>query len=177
VGQSGSFRGNSWPAAKPAYTRKDGTVVPIWGGVPRVRAGHVTRAGKASQRYLKYMSPEQRAGGPSDVGVVKLGQTFTAGNVLGKLRRDGSRYRQSDPQLSPNAEVGLLGDFAKSAPVLEDNNRRVRVMTNKSYAARVHAKRPFAFGGAIDKEEADSVLAYCTKYVDDLLRRLDAGGK
>lgn len=176
VGASGSFRGNSWPAVKPQYTRKDGTIVPVWGGIPRLRAGHVTRAGKASQRYLKYMSPAQIEGGATDIGVVKVGQTFTAGNVLGKLRRDGTRYRQSDKQLSTNAEVGLLGDFAKSEPILGDNNRLVRILSNRSYAVKVHEKRPFAFGGAIDKEESDSLLAYCSAYVDGLLKKLDSGG-
>lgn len=33
----GTFRGKHWDYFKPMYVRKDGTIVPIWGGVPKVR--------------------------------------------------------------------------------------------------------------------------------------------
>jgi hypothetical protein len=33
----GTFRGKRWPPFAPQYKRKDGTVVPAWGGVPKVR--------------------------------------------------------------------------------------------------------------------------------------------
>lgn len=32
----GSYRGVTWKGFAPQYTRKDGTVVPAWGGIPRV---------------------------------------------------------------------------------------------------------------------------------------------
>lgn len=32
----GTFKGRPWPGMKEQYTRKDGTVVPAWGGVPKV---------------------------------------------------------------------------------------------------------------------------------------------
>ena len=33
----GSYRGVTWRGWAPQYTRKDGTVVPAWGGIPKVR--------------------------------------------------------------------------------------------------------------------------------------------
>lgn len=35
----GFFFGEKWEPMKPQYTRKDGTEVPAWGGVPRVNKG------------------------------------------------------------------------------------------------------------------------------------------
>lgn len=35
--KGGSFRGVTWPGFAPQYIRKDGTVVPAEGGIPKVR--------------------------------------------------------------------------------------------------------------------------------------------
>lgn len=35
--RGGTYRGVTWRDWAPQYTRKDGTVVPAWGGVPKVR--------------------------------------------------------------------------------------------------------------------------------------------
>ncbi len=37
VSRGGGARGASWAPYKPYYTRRDGTVVPAWGGIPKVR--------------------------------------------------------------------------------------------------------------------------------------------
>lgn len=39
----GRHRGISWDYFAPQYTRKDGTVVPAWGGVPKVRGGGLVK--------------------------------------------------------------------------------------------------------------------------------------
>ncbi len=37
VSGGGNARGTTWDPYKPYYTRRDGTVVPAWGGIPKVR--------------------------------------------------------------------------------------------------------------------------------------------
>lgn len=44
----GTARGAQWAGMKPQYTRRDGTVVPAWGGVSKVRG-----AGQVKGRKLK----------------------------------------------------------------------------------------------------------------------------
>jgi len=47
---SGTARGVSWaPFKNPWYTRKDGTQVPIWGGVPRADGRGLVRGKKRSK--------------------------------------------------------------------------------------------------------------------------------
>lgn len=41
-----SHRGVSWPGFAPQYTRKDGTVVPAWGGIPKVRGKGMVKGRK-----------------------------------------------------------------------------------------------------------------------------------
>lgn len=43
----GTARGATWEPYAPMYTRRDGTVVPAWGGIPKVR-GEGTVKGKKS---------------------------------------------------------------------------------------------------------------------------------
>ena len=92
VAKAGQYRGNRWPGLKIQYKRKtDGVVVPVWGGVKRLRKGTVTRATGKGIRV--------KASGPA---VVKKGQTFSGRNVLGKLKSDGHRYKRGDKQRRAN---------------------------------------------------------------------------
>jgi hypothetical protein len=163
----------------PQYTRKtDGVTVPVWGGVPRATLtapgggqyqmlGVVTWAGSASIR--KYQTKQQKKAG---FGVVKVGQVVGTGrNVLGKLRPDGSRYKQSDKQMSDGHSVNhLFRQFASVPGVLSDNNRVIQVVSNKDYAAKVHDRRPFAWGPMIEREESDDALKQVSLYLDKLLK-------
>lgn len=175
VGSDGSFRGNAWPRLKPMYTRKrDGDTVYVWGGNTRLRAGVVTRAGSAGIRHLKYMTKAQRAGFVGNgLRNVAKGQRFTGGTVLGKLRSDGSRYRQGDKQMYHRGD--LMRDWAVSAPIVQDQGRSVTVTTSKPYAGRLHDLRPFAWGSEIERVESDSALQHVSIYIDNLLR--EAGRK
>jgi len=49
----GTYRGVAWKPFAPQYTRKDGTVVPAWGGVPRVRAGYIQKGKHKGQRMQR----------------------------------------------------------------------------------------------------------------------------
>lgn len=52
--QGGSFRGVTWEPFRPQYVRKDGTVVPAWGGIKKVRGrGKVKGRLRPSNTYLK----------------------------------------------------------------------------------------------------------------------------
>lgn len=163
VAQGGTFRGNAWPALKPAYHRKtDNVNVPVWGGTPRLRTGRVTRASGTSIRT-------KASGGR---GVVTLGETFHSGPVLGKLKRDGSRYKQGDAQLGKGRAGSLLGDWKTSAPVLRDGGRTIIIKSRAVYADAVHKLRPFAYGGKIDAEETESMKQHIVRYLQGILDRL-----
>lgn len=41
-----THRGVSWPGFAPQYTRQDGTVVPAWGGIPKVRGKGMVKGRK-----------------------------------------------------------------------------------------------------------------------------------
>ena len=65
---SGSFRGVSWPWFAPQYTRADGTVVPAFGGIPKLNGkglvkGRKRASGKVDAVVLSgpAISPGQRA--------------------------------------------------------------------------------------------------------------------
>lgn len=73
----GTFRGVTWAYFKPQYTRKDGTVVPAWGGTPRLRAGRSARTASGGFRKRG------------------IGRTTTKG-VLGRLRPSGKRVKRGD---------------------------------------------------------------------------------
>lgn len=77
----GTYRGVTWKPFAPQYTRKDGTVVPAWGGVARVRAGFRKGAtGDASR-------PGKRSTG------VRMSRV--SGKVAGRLRPSGQRVTKS----------------------------------------------------------------------------------
>jgi hypothetical protein len=154
---------------KPAYKRKtDGKVVPVWGGVPRLRAGRVTRVASAGQRYGHTLTKSQKASG---FGVVKKGQTVKSGPVLARLKSDGSRYKASDKQLGKvGARSGLLGDWINSDAIPDRRGKRIRITSNKPHAAAQHKRRPFAGGRRIDREEGADLLKRIATYIDRLMR-------
>ena len=174
VAQAGGYRGNPWPRLKDQYTRKmDGVTVPVWGGVPRLRAGTVTRGG-GSLTLLKSLTKAQRAGLIGNPGVTEKGRRTTGGNVLGKLKRDGSRYQSSDPQLGKNLgrSGGLLTDWATSPPIISESGKTVTVTSNVAHAEHVEARRQFSWGESIAREETDDAFRRVTVYLDSLLRKL-----
>lgn len=48
-GLGGTFRDIYWAYFKPQYIRKDGTVIPVWGGVRKVRGKGLVKAKKRSK--------------------------------------------------------------------------------------------------------------------------------
>lgn len=160
VGQSGTFRGSRWPALEPAYTRKDGTEIPVWGGVARLRAGRVTRASGAGIRV--------KAAGP---GIIKKGQTFGGKNVLGKLKKHppGHRYKSSDKQLGVAKGQSLLQRWLLAAPKLTKSGRRLTMTVNVPYARSVSRKRPFHWSRRIEQEERRFLRRRAEQYLNGLV--------
>ncbi len=68
----GTYRGVTWKPFAPQYTRKDGTVVPAWGGVRRVRAGYIQKGKHKGERMSR-----------------------VSGVVKGRLRPSGKRVTKS----------------------------------------------------------------------------------
>jgi len=67
VGQSGSVGGESWPALAPQYVRKDGTIVPVYGGVPHAHGkgvvkGKIKSAGVGSGSGSRYQAGDRQLG-------------------------------------------------------------------------------------------------------------------
>jgi len=166
VSQPGQFRGNQWDALAPAYHREtDNEDVPVWGGVERLRAGHVTR----TAAFGKNIRTKAGAGAGA-FGVVNKGQSYTSGPVLGKLKKDGSRYKPTDPQLGKGRPGSLLGDWRTADPQLSNGGKTITLRSSIPYAEFVHEKRPFAYGGSIDKEESEAMLGHIQDYLRKILR-------
>ena len=179
MGQSGNFRGNPWSPLEPQYTRKDGTRVPVWGGVPHAviggrfsRLGAVASARSGSIRLASTLTPQQKKAG---FGKVTTGQVFSQANVLGKLKGSGARYKRGDKQLGKLRAQGLLGDWAASDPIIENKGLQLRITSNRPYAARIDRLRPFAWGPQIEREEGADVLQRIDQYLRRLLRTI--GGR
>jgi hypothetical protein len=164
VGRSGTVRGNPWHRLKPQYKRKtDGVTVPVWGGVPRLRTGTVTRAGVASERF----------GEGAGRAVVKVGQKTRTGPVLGKLKRTGRRYKEGDPQLGKIRKGGLLGSWLQAPPVFRNKNRTVEVRSRKPHAVHVERRRRYVWGPKIQAEESKAFLAAVNEFVLRAMRALE----
>lgn len=58
LGRGGTFRGVNWPPFAPQYRRKDGTLIPAWGGVPKVR-GKGTVKGKGRGQRVGDLKPKR----------------------------------------------------------------------------------------------------------------------
>lgn len=123
LSHGGQYRGVVWKYFAPQYVRKDGTVVPAWGGVPRVRG-------------LRYKRSYKKKG-------ITRGD-FRKPNVLGRKRPSGARVKQGDAILQ---DVGTL----KARAALVQRLRKDRLEMGPSggkvmkYAAAQHARRPWLF--------------------------------
>ena len=67
VGTSGDVKGVTWPALAPQYVRRDGTVVPVYGGVPYARGrgtvqGKLKSEGVARGSGSRYRSDDRQLG-------------------------------------------------------------------------------------------------------------------
>lgn len=98
VSESGSYRGNAWTELAPQYVRKDGTVVPVWGGVDRVRG-------------TGQVKPKQRpSGAPYRPGSQQMQDT-------GRMFQD---FFLSDPELGRNNTVLEKTSSLVYTPVQEE---------------------------------------------------------
>lgn len=162
VAKAGQYRGNRWPGLKIQYKRKtDGKVVPVWGGVKRLRKGTVTRATGSGER--------RKDAGPA---VIKKGQTFTGRNVLGKLKSDGHRYKRSDKQMgNTQGRIGLLQSWYAPTGKLSANGKRLTKITNEPHAAKVSRRRPFHWGRGIANLERLKLERVAAKWLSARLRK------
>jgi phage gpG-like protein len=92
----GSYRGVTWAGFANQYTRTDGTVIPAWGGVPRV-VRH--RVGKAAP-YQGPMTRKLRHGGKVKGSMRPSGKRVTAASMIGRdtgrmAAQAGSKHRIS----------------------------------------------------------------------------------
>lgn len=177
VSSSGSWMGQRWPGwdqAYVAYERSDGKV-PVWGGVKRMRTGRVTRVrdGLSTQRKVTAsgMTKAEKAAGH---GAVKLGQTFNRPNVLGKLKSDGSRYKQTDKQLGTNKGGGMLHDFVTGQPAVSANGKTVTKGTTKPYAAVQNEARPWTWSPQVERIVSRIMLERMKAYIVSLAKKRGA---
>lgn len=123
----GTFRGVTWPGMKPQYTRKDGTEVPAWGGVPFALTGFK----RGAKTKITWKSGEMRIGS-------------TSGSVKGKKRPSGKRVTQSSIMMQDTAN--LRNDFLYKPKRLDDNRMILEPSAgNLEYAEVQNDRRPFAF--------------------------------
>ena len=79
--KGGTFRGVTWKYFAPQYTRKDGTVIPAWGGVAKVRGkGNVLGRKRASgtsrvQKGDAIVQDTMTLRGNATLGVVHITKT------------------------------------------------------------------------------------------------------
>lgn len=183
INESGNFLGAPWERPQEQYQRKtDGVIVPIEGGVPRAvlgggmfgaagahsRLGVVTRAGNASIRRGSGLSQAEKDAG---FYVVQKGQRFSAANVKGKLRTDGTRYRGEDPQLGRRSD-GLLQDWISAPPVESNRGKTVTKTSNKRYSGKVAEKRNFHWPPKARRDLTPRLVRRIKKYVVDLWKGL-----
>lgn len=111
----GSMRGHSWAPMAPQYTRKDGTVVPAWGGVPRVREGF-----------------RKRVKGPERGKSTGERMSNVSGTVSGRRRPSGKRVTQTSVI---NMDTGTLkSEILTSRPNII-NRTRLRIGGNFNRAS------------------------------------------
>jgi len=121
--RGGTFRGVTWKPFAPQYTRKDGTVVPAWGGVPRVRTG----------RSARTKSGALRKGGRVATTRTKF--------VLGRLRPSGKRLTGASALLQDTMHVKKT---ATTVLRMTDNVLELGP-TGTNYARAQQRGRPFLF--------------------------------
>ena len=123
----GSYRGVIWRYFAPQYVRKDGTVVPAWGGVPRAQRG-----------WRKARDP--RLG---RAGAVSTGERMAriTGKVSGRRRPSGRRIKYGDSILQ---DTGTMR--ARDCLVLLMDRNELRLgPQGVRYAAYQQQMRPHLF--------------------------------
>lgn len=106
---SGSFRGVSWPWFAPQYTRADGTVVPAFGGIPKLNGkGLVKGRKRASGKRIR----------PADKVMQDTGRMKTA--VLARQNLSGSRFVMDTP-----AEYAKFQHALRPFQFFEDDDAKV----------------------------------------------------
>lgn len=116
--RGGTHRGVTWKDWAPQYTRKDGTVVPAWGGVPRVRAGYI-QSGKHKGERMSRVS----------------------GKVKGRLRPSGKRVTQSSALMQDTMTMR-----GRAALVVRRNRNMLQLgPQGVNYAHDQNKRRQFLF--------------------------------
>lgn len=171
VNQFGSFRGNTWHPLEPAYIRTtDGMSVPVWGGVPRLRGGRVTRASVMGTRRASGLTRAEKKAG---YGAVVIGQTFRTGPVKGKLKADGSRYKSSDRQLGRDSGGHLFGEWVNPRNIVLSASGLVATLAHPfSWAPRIAERRNFMWSSRIESDEIPQFVKHVGAYIDKMLRRI-----
>lgn len=150
----GSYRGIVWDPPADQYTRKDGTVIPAWGGVPRVRAGWSTRSAitrKTERGIVVYGSRlnfnvSQRLSDRRFIGGRSTGGELM---VRGRLRPSGRRW---GPDSKLMQDTGKLRAGATQNYRIYPRKAVIYVPSRIGYAAKQQEMRPFLF---VTPEDAD----------------------
>lgn len=108
----GTVEGGKWKPHKPQYTRLDGTVVPAWGGVPRVDGRGLVKGKRRNPASTARIRPDSVSG--KDTGGLAqrlnsqsadiVGNTLWigrnlpkyAGAIFGKYKRNPLRWKRAD---------------------------------------------------------------------------------
>lgn len=139
--QGGTFRGKVWPKIKDQYTRKtDGVTVPVYGGVPRIRAGY---------RKAAQWTETQRRGVSTGVRSAKA-----SGNVSGKLRRSNRRWTPNSVPYMDTAE--LRNQLYPARPDIDRNRLRLSVDAPDWRVAQFKV-RPLLFFNEEDQRNLNAV--------------------
>jgi hypothetical protein len=153
----GNFFGQVWEAMKPQYTRKDGTVVPAWGGVPRVSKGW--KKGRVGTKS-----------GQRSVGSLIKNR---GGNVSGKMRPSGRRVAQTSVMMQ---DTGTMKRDVLASPISVEARRMViGPKGNVVYAEKQDEMRPFCFW-QIPQDEELAVKAF-QSHVDKQVDKFNQPGR
>jgi len=120
--KGGRFRGITWKYFAPQGRRKDGTVVPAWGGVPRVAKGRHHIGSNIASRAAIYRA-----------------HTRITGTVKGRKRPSGRRIKKGDAIMQ---DTGNLKRHAMTSRRL--TRRRLYMGPNVDYAEELSEHHPFA---------------------------------
>ena len=122
--KGGTYRGVTWKPFAPQYVRRDGTVVPAWGGVPKVRGKRYKTGKRAGEIRGKKVKGRLR---PSNSRITKRSALMQdTGTMKGRAALTTALRRKS-------VEMGPQGvRYAK-----EQNDRRPFLFFDTPKDARV----------------------------------------
>lgn len=136
--KGGKHRGVAWAGFAPQYTRKDGTVIPAWGGVKRVAKGRVHIGNRLNERRTAFFRVHNRI----------------TGKVQGRLRPSGTRITKGSRLMQDTNTLR-----ARAALVIDINQFRGRLgPQGVKYAAKQNAIRPFLFFIQKDANKYSNIL-------------------